>query len=78
MSEQVNKEQTKGAEQENITELTDQQLAKAQGGADTAILLRQDGDPKIPPAEELDTEGDGSEAISWGARYLNGGAFDQT
>ena len=32
MSEQVNKEQTKGAEQENITELTDQQLAEAQGG----------------------------------------------
>ena len=35
MSEQVTKEQTKGAEQENITELTDQQLAEAQGGADT-------------------------------------------
>ena len=32
MSEQVNKEQTKAAEQENITELTDQQLAEAQGG----------------------------------------------
>ena len=37
MSEQVNKEQTKGAEQENITELTDQQLAEAQGGAATRI-----------------------------------------
>ena len=35
MSEEVNKEQTKGAEQENITELTDQQLAEAQGGAAT-------------------------------------------
>ena len=37
MSEHVNKEQTKGAEQENITELTAQQLAEAQGGADTRI-----------------------------------------
>ena len=37
MSEQVNKEQTKGAEQENSTELTDQQLAEAQGGAATQV-----------------------------------------
>ena len=33
MSEQVNKEQTKGAKQEKITELSDEQLAEAQGGA---------------------------------------------
>ena len=76
MSEQVNKEHTKGAEQKNITELTGQQLAEAQGGADTAIAERQDGARKIPPAEELVTEGDVSEGSSWGARYLNGGTFD--
>ena len=32
MSEQVNKEQTKGAEQATITELSDEQLAEAKGG----------------------------------------------
>ena len=37
MSEQVNKKQTKGAEQENITEFSDEQLAEAQGGAATRI-----------------------------------------
>ena len=33
MSEQVNKEQTKAAEQEEITELTEEQVAGVQGGA---------------------------------------------
>jgi hypothetical protein len=33
MSEQVNKEQTNGPEQEKNIELSDQQLAEAQGGA---------------------------------------------
>ena len=43
MSEQVTKEQTKGAEQENITELTDQQLAEAQGGRrHRNSIMRQD------------------------------------
>ena len=32
MSEEVTKEQTKGADQEKITELSDEQLAAAQGG----------------------------------------------
>ena len=35
MSEEVNKEKTKDAEQEKITELSDEQLAEAQGGAAT-------------------------------------------
>ena len=37
MSEQVNKEQTKGTEQEKITELSDEQLAEAQGGQPHAL-----------------------------------------
>ena len=35
MSEEVNKEKTKDAEQEKITELSDEQLAEAQGAAAT-------------------------------------------
>ena len=38
MSEQVNKEQTKDAKQEKITELSDEQLAEAQGGDATRSL----------------------------------------
>ena len=34
MSEEVNKEQTKGATQEEITELTDDRLDEAAGGVD--------------------------------------------
>ena len=34
MSEEANKEQTKGAKQENITELNDEQLDEASGGVE--------------------------------------------
>ena len=44
MSEQVNKEQTKGAEQENITELTDEQLDEAAGGGTAEHQLIGPGD----------------------------------
>ena len=37
MSDQVNKEQTRAAKQENITELTDEQLDEASGGEICAI-----------------------------------------
>ncbi len=37
MSEEVNKEQTKAAKQEKITELSDEQLAEAQGGSVTVV-----------------------------------------
>ena len=52
MSEEVNKEQTKGASQEKTTELTDAQLDEAVGGN------RQ---PRPPiPAASGDSEGDGA------------------
>ena len=47
MSEEVNKEQTKGAEQESSTELTDEQLADAPGGGE-------------PTLYEYDWEGEGT------------------
>ena len=59
MSEQVNKEQTKGAEQENITELTDQQLAEAQGGGGRVLenALTEDGDEAaLDPPARLQTD----------------------
>ena len=45
MSEEVNKEQTKGAEQEKNTELSDQQLAEAQGGAISRSALMDRAGP---------------------------------
>ena len=39
MSEEVNKEQKKGADKEKITELSDEQLAAAQGAAATRTHL---------------------------------------
>ena len=47
-SEEVSKEQTKGAEHEKVTELSDKQLAEVQGGAiqfDLATDNYTDGSP---------------------------------
>ena len=39
MSEEANKEQTKGAKQENITELNDEQLDEAAGGSAAGTVV---------------------------------------
>ena len=72
MSEQVNKEQTKGAEQENITELTDQQLAEAQGGAAT----RTQSDTTTGMTSEFDDiEGSSADRVSGAAQLAGQTAF---
>ena len=58
MSEQVNKEEKKDAEQETGTELSDQQLAEAQGGA--ASLRRGDEEKEL---EATRTDPKGYEAL---------------
>ena len=55
MSEEVNKERRKGAKQENVTELTDDQLDEAAGGAtvETRETAQQiDGRPAEPTTDE--------------------------
>ncbi len=55
MSEQVKKEQTKGAKQEKITELSDATLDEVRGGVakrtETVILKRADSSDGIEPDE---------------------------
>ncbi len=65
MSEQVNKEQTKDAKQEKITELSDEQLAEAKGGSAPGRL----------PADEVlgvedPKEGLGVEPFLWISRNI--------
>ena len=60
MSEQVNKEQTKGAEQENITELSEQQLAEAQGGSATRMSPEREEERKGAP-NHIEAEGGNEE-----------------
>ena len=46
MSEEVNKEQTKGAKQEKITELSEEQLEEAAGGGRGAdVCIGTENDP---------------------------------
>ncbi len=51
MSDQVNKEQTKAATQEEITELTDDQLGEVAGGGPAT---EADEELQKPPMDKLD------------------------
>ena len=60
MSDEVNKEQTKDAQQENITELTDEQLDEASGGVEKELSFIK---PTIAVAYTGDTSTESE--ISW-------------
>ena len=58
MSEEVSKEQTKGAKQEEKAELTDEQLDEAAGGFGPSTGGFMDEDPPMGAPPNRDDEGD--------------------
>ena len=58
MSEEANKEQAKGAEQEKVNELTDEQLDEAAGGTAQSLTSRTEDDPSQFRKNDTSVAGD--------------------